>query len=126
MELFQKLTIIGFLFLLFVVIIPLCIYFYQTQQNKNRITKINLKSTIFFYYIKLFFLGALVIGIIAFIWYIKVNTTNQIDSHTIKTTKIETYDEWFQTESKSGRDEKESINIYPHTELIIVKKIKKN
>ncbi|WEX19758.1 MAG: hypothetical protein QS2022_5160 [Candidatus Phytoplasma asteris] len=107
MALFQKLTIIGFLFLLFVVIIPLCIYFYQTQQNKKRITKTNLKSTIFFYYIKLI-LSAVVIGIITFIWYIKVNTANQSDSHTIKPPKIETNDEWFQTKNK----QKESESYY--------------
>ncbi|MBT1577015.1 hypothetical protein KEC49_02565, partial ['Elaeagnus angustifolia' witches'-broom phytoplasma] len=112
MALFQKLTIIGFLFLLFVVIIPLCIYFYQTQQNKKRITKTNLKSTIFFYYIKLI-LSAVVIGIITFIWYIKVNTANQSDSHIIQTSQIETYDEWFQTESKSGRDEKGEYKYIP-------------
>ncbi|WP_041639806.1 hypothetical protein [Aster yellows witches'-broom phytoplasma] len=112
MELFHKLIIIGFLLFLFVVTIPLCMYFYQTQQNKKRITKINLKSTIFFYYIKLF-LGALVIGIISFIWYMKVKTNNQSDSHTIKTSQTETYDEWFETESKSGRDEKGEYKYIP-------------
>ncbi|QKX95056.1 MAG: hypothetical protein RP166_0410 [Rapeseed phyllody phytoplasma] len=104
MELFHKLIIIGFLLFLFVVTIPLCMYFYQTQQNKKRITKINLKSTIFFYYIKLF-LGALVIGIISFIWYMKVKTNNQSDSHTIKTPKIETHDEWFQSKTKQRESE---------------------
>ncbi|GLH61005.1 hypothetical protein [Paulownia witches'-broom phytoplasma] len=112
MELFYKLIIIGFLLFIFIVTIPLCMYFYQSQQNKKRITKINLKSTIFFYYIK-FFLGALVIGIISFIWYMKVKTNNQSNSHIIQPPQIETYDEWFQTESKSGRDEKGEYKYIP-------------
>ncbi|ABC65518.1 hypothetical protein AYWB_401 [Aster yellows witches'-broom phytoplasma AYWB] len=42
---------------------------------------------------------------------IKINTTNQSDSHTIKNNKIETEDEWFQSknqqrESKSYYDSK--------------------
>ncbi|GAK73768.1 hypothetical protein ['Chrysanthemum coronarium' phytoplasma] len=120
MELFYKLIIIGFLFLLFIVTIPLCIYFYQNHQNKKRITKINLKSTIFFYYIKLF-LSTLVIGIIAFIWYMKVKTNNQSDQHTINPPQIETHDEWF--ESKKNKEKVKVITI--HIELIIAKKTKK-
>ncbi|WP_052177949.1 hypothetical protein [Chrysanthemum yellows phytoplasma] len=50
----------------------------------------------------------MVIGIITFIWYIKVNTANQSDSNTIKTPKIETNDEWFQSKNK----QKESESYY--------------
>ncbi|WP_373402810.1 hypothetical protein [Candidatus Phytoplasma solani] len=106
MEPFQKLTIIGILFFLFV-IIPLCIYFYQTQKNKNRALKIDLKTTITSYYIKVTSVG-LVIAIIAFFWYIKVTTPNQSGSHTIPSTKIETHDEWFQAKEK----QRESENYY--------------
>ena len=42
-----------------------------------------------------------IIGIIVFLLvYIKVNTTNQNNSPSIPNPKIETHDEWFQTERK--------------------------
>ncbi|WP_373403149.1 hypothetical protein [Candidatus Phytoplasma solani] len=81
--------------------------FLPNPKNKNRALKIDLKTTITSYYIKVTSVG-LVIAIIAFFWYIKVTTPNQSGSHTIPSTKIETHDEWFQAKEK----QRESENYY--------------
>ncbi|XBQ83675.1 putative membrane protein [Candidatus Phytoplasma solani] len=111
MELFKLLVIIGILGIIFL-LIPLWIWFIQKRENTNRIKKVNIKTALIVYYVMMSII-VLAFGVFLFLDIKYDITKTKPKIYTIPETKKETHDEWFQAESKSGRDEKGEYKYIP-------------